>query len=101
MPGRGSLGGSPNNDDMSGRGALLPLGPTPAPSGLTVGGRERGRSTGTNTPPTITAEGNTGRFGGGDGRCDNGGGGGRGRGGSELKKGDVGGGCWWRCDGGV
>lgn len=39
VPGRGSLGGSPSNDDMRGGGATLPpLGPTPplsAASGLT------------------------------------------------------------------
>lgn len=42
VPGRGSLGGSPSNDDMSGGGVtLLPLGPIlprSAPSGLTDGG---------------------------------------------------------------
>lgn len=100
MPGRGSLGGSPSNDDMRGGGPTLPpLGPTPprsALSGLTGGGRERGRSTGTNTPPTMTAEGTTGWV--GEGRCGMGGGGGRGIGGGVLKKGDVG--CWWRSDGG-
>lgn len=104
VPGRGSLGGSPNNDDMRGGGVtLFPLGPIPPrsePSGLIGGGRDRGRSTGTNTPPTMTAEGTGECVGGGEGRCDMGGGGGRGIGGGAPKKGDVGGGCWWRCDGG-
>lgn len=98
MPGRGSLGGSPSNDVMRGGGAtLFPLGPIPprsAPSDLTSGGRDRGRSTGTNTPPTITAEGTAGWVGGGDRRRGTGGGGGRGIGGGLLKKGDVGGGSW-------
>lgn len=104
MPGRiGSLGGSPSNDCISGGGPTLPpLGPIPprsAPSGLTGGGRERGRSTGTNTPPTMTAEGTVGWVGEGEGRCSTGGGGGRGIGGGELKNGPVMG-CWWRSDGG-
>lgn len=71
---------------------LLPLCPTP-PRSAPDGGRERGRSTGTNTPPTMTAEGTEWWGGGGDGRCGMGGGGGRGIGGGALKKGDVGGGC--------
>ena len=104
VPGRGILGGSPSNDVMRGGGAtLFPLFPTllrSAPSGLIGGGRARGRSTGTKTPPTMTAEGTAGCVGGGVGCCGMGGGGGRGIGGGPLKKGDVGGGCWWRCDGG-
>lgn len=98
VPGRGSLGGSPSNDVMRGEGTtLFPLEPIPprsAPSGRTGGGIGRGRSTGTNTPPTMTAEGTAGWVGGGERRCGTGGGGGRGIGGALAKKGDVGGGCW-------
>lgn len=104
VPGRGSLGGSPSNDVMRGGGPILfPLGPSPprsAPSGLIWGGRERGRSTGTNTPPTMTAEGTLAWRGVGEGCCGTGGGGGLGIGGGAPKNGDVGGGCWWRSDGG-
>ena len=104
VPGRGSLGGSPSNDVMRGGGpTLFPLGPSPprsAPSGLIWGGRERGRSTGTNTPPTMTAEGTLAWRGVGEGCCGTGGGGGLGIGGGAPKNGDVGGGCWWRSDGG-
>lgn len=99
VPGRGSLGGSPSNDPMRGGGPiLLPLGPSPlrsTPSGLT----ERGRSTGTSTPPTMTAVGTAWWVGGGEGRWGMGGGG-RGIGGGGPKKWDGGGGCWWRSDGG-
>lgn len=94
VPGRASLGGSPNSDDMSGGGAPLPpLGPPRSLSGLFGGGIHMGRSTGTRTPPTMTAEGKVGSDGGGEGRC--GGGGGRGIGGGALKNGG-----WWRWDGG-
>lgn len=58
MPGRGSLGGSPSNDDMSGGGVtFLPLGPIllcSAPLGLSDGGRGKLWSTGTRIPPTMT-----------------------------------------------
>lgn len=61
VPGRGSLGGSPSKDDIRGGGATLfplcPIPPRSAPSGLICGGRDRGRSIGTSTPPTMTAEG--------------------------------------------
>lgn len=103
VPLRGSFGGSPSNDDMRGGGPTLPpLGPTPPrspPSSLTGGGTERGRSTGTSTPPTMTAEGTVGWVGDGEGCCGIGGGGGRGMGGGELRKGDEGG-CWRRSGGG-
>lgn len=103
VPGRGSLGGSPSNEDMRGGGGILfPLGPIPprsTPSGLSGRGRERGRSIGTNTPPTMTAEGTEWWEGGGEGRWGMGGGGGLGMGGGGPKKWD-GGGCWWRWEGG-
>lgn len=105
VPGRRCLGGSPSNDDMRGEGPNFPpLGPSPPRStlsGLTGRGRDGGRSTGTNTPPTTTAEGTAGLWvGGGERRCGKGGGGGRGIGGGLLKKGVVGGGSWCRSDGG-
>lgn len=73
---------------------MHPLGPLSAPSGRIGRGRVRGRSTGTNIPPTMTAEGIAGWLGGGERRWGMGGGGGLGMGGGALKKGDVGGGCW-------
>lgn len=103
MPGRGSIGGSPSREVMREGGASLPpLGPPRSgPSGLTGGGEGRGRSIGTNTPPTMTAAGGAGKLRAERGTCDMGGGGGRGIGGGELKKGEGGGGgCWWRCEGG-
>lgn len=59
VPGRGNLGGSPSSEVIKG-------GPRSGPSALT--GRERGkcRSTGTNTPPTMTV-GDTGESKGGVG----------------------------------
>lgn len=95
VPGRGNLGGSPSNDDMRGGAILAVLDPPRSgPSGLTGRGSGRGRSTGTNTPPTMTAEG-TGEWRGGvEGCWGKGGGGGLGMGRRALKKGDVGGGCW-------